>query len=126
MAKRLTRIEDISIETYITDLRKRQGELEAKLLLLRGELEETERLIAKFNPDYFQIDVAGLSIKQALEAIARKNDGVLLLSAARPILLDAKFFKNERNAITSISSVLSKNAHIFKRVGKGIYRLATK
>ena len=124
--KKQTNIEDISIEIYIKDFRKRQAELETNLALLQGELAETQALIAKLSEGSLEIDVTGLSIKQALIAIARKNDGILLLAAARPILIDACFFKNERNAMTSISSVLSKNGNIFKRVGKGIYRLATR
>lgn len=68
-------------------------------------------------------DYSGLSVKECLIRIARKNKGFLNLSSARKTLVAAGIFKDERNASTTIGSTLSRNPELFKNLARGAYRL---
>lgn len=76
-----------------------------------------ERLRARF---------AHLSIKQMLMMLALEGGGVLDLAKARQSLVRAGVFKDERNAATTMSPILSRHEETFRRVGRGTYVLIAK
>ena len=128
---------------YIENLQRKRSSLRERLLSIEKELLEIEsklKMAEAVHEDYcrefelplppvlldltLQKKFAGLSIKEMLIIIAHESGGQLDIVEARTILLKAGVFQNERNAVTSMSPVLSRHDDIFKRTTRGNYTLS--
>lgn len=135
-------MEQVNVRQYIQDLRKKRDSLTDKFRALESELAEIDRKLARaeaFEEDYYreydlslpsrpmdpvlQRKFGNLSIKEMLIVLANEAGGTLDLTQARRTLLKAGVFRDERNAVTSMSSVLSKHDDIFKRSSRATYEL---
>jgi len=130
---------------YIENLRTKRISLRERLRALEKELLDIEsklKMAETVHEDYckeFELPIppiavnpvlhkkfSAFSIKEMLIVIAFESGGVLDIAEARTILLKAGVFQNERNAVTSMSSVLSRHDDIFRRTGRGTYTLELK
>lgn len=133
-------MQNIEPNKFIQDLKQKQDVLLQRMSRAQVELEQLQAQIdlaekyseavsafydlklPSLSPTLHE-DFAGLSIKECLIRIARKNNGFLNLSAARKTLVAAGIFKDDRNASTTIGSTLSRNPELFKNLARGIYKL---
>lgn len=131
-----------AFEQYIENLRSKRAALRERLKSVDKELFEVEnklKMAEAVLDDFckeFELPTppvaidsqlhrkfAELSIKEMLIIIAFEAGGVLDITEARTILLKAGVFQNERNAVTSMSPILSRHDDIFKRTSRGTYHL---
>jgi hypothetical protein len=134
------------LELFICQLRKRQEELLADYDDVNAALAEIERqirtaeLVRTSYQRHFKLPVveapsvnptlrdkyARLTIKEMLIVIGSEAGGILELSDARKILIQAGIFKDDRNAATSMAPIISRHEEVFKRVARGRYILLIK
>jgi len=133
---------DINIHQLIIDLRKKRDAILERMQANELDLAEIEKQLSaaeqteelyyrQYNipvpnraPDArLQQKFAGLSIREMLILIASEAEDTLDVSDAKRLLIKAGVFKDERNAATSTSPIISRHADIFKRTAKGNYHL---
>lgn len=133
------------IDKYIADLRKRKDQLfleydevDAELDELTEQLQMAEAVRAQIHihfryvtqdtgvDEQLRARFAHLSIKQMLVLLALEGGGILDLGKARQSLVRAGVFKDERNAATTMSPILSRHEETFRRVGRGTYVLISR
>jgi hypothetical protein len=136
----------IDLDLFISQLRKRQEELLADYDEINAALADIERQIRTAEAvranyqRHFRLPVtetttldpilrdkfASLSIKDMLTSIGIDSGGILELADARRILIRAGIFKDDRNAATSMASIISRHEDIFRRVARGRYVVLTR
>ncbi|MGH2508775.1 MAG: hypothetical protein ACRDHZ_15420 [Ktedonobacteraceae bacterium] len=134
----------VDLDLYIKDLKRRESDLLGHLDEVHADLAELQRQMktaeaVKTNyyrhfkmavtepstsiDDGLRRKFASLPIREMLLIIGIESDGILDLSEARRILVQAGVFKDERNAATSIAPVITRHEDMFKRVGRGVYAI---
>lgn len=136
-------MDNVDLRRYTEDLKRKRllvqekiRGLEAELIDIDQKINTAETLHEDFCREYdlplpalavnprLQQKFANLSIKEMLILIAHESQGVLDISEAKRILLKAGVFQSDRNAVTSMSPILSRHDDIFQRTSRGTYRLA--
>lgn len=67
-------------------------------------------------------ELLGKNTRQALVTIARKNDGIVRVVSAKPLLLAAGIIKQRKNAWGWINTTLSRSRE-FEKIEPGTFRL---
>lgn len=107
----------VQAEALVTQANDIQANIDA--------LERTAKLFRRTHSLAEPIDSRGLKGKtqiEALEIIAKKDDGLLRANEAKRLLLEAGLIRTPKNA-ASIVYTLIKRSDKFDWVSKGVYRL---
>jgi hypothetical protein len=114
------------------DIAKFLEQLGAKRERLRQQLEEVEReydavaltmkLMGQPTQSALNVNLSNETQLGALIAIAKANDGLLIVKAARRLMTKAGMFKTPANASSIIFTAISRSNR-FEKAGKGKYKL---
>lgn len=127
---------------YIDELRKRQIDVLKRIKVAQEELDDIEKqlsLAQQTAENYCKLfnlpepaanqdlneKFANKTIREMLIEIARDSSGILDFSHAKNLLVKAGVFKDERNAATSISPILTRKTadSPFSKLRRGVYEL---
>lgn len=106
-------------------LQIKRDKLKEQLIEVEKEFEAvstTLKLMGLPTPGMSNIDLTGKTHLDALIAIAKANNNVLVVKTARRLMTRADLFKNPKNASSVIFTAISRSGK-FEPISKGKYRL---
>ena len=115
-----------SVEIQLEFLLREQEELLEGLAELETRIKAFRLVIAECTPlaDRVSLDLSGMSVEEALVALAENNSGELSTYQARPALIDAGLLHGEmRNVSVKLYAALSASDRFEKMGPRGRYRL---
>lgn len=123
----------MSANLHVSDeVSKLYEKLQVKRDKLREQLAEVEKefeavsttlkLMGLPTPGMSNLELAGKTHLDALIAIARANNGLLVVKTARRLMTRAGLFKNPKNASSVLFTAISRSGK-FESEGKGKYKL---
>lgn len=114
------------------EVSKLYEKLQIKRDKLKEQLDEVEeefaavsttlKLMGLPTPGMSNIDLSGKTHLEALTAIAKANDNILVVKTARRLMTRAGLFKNPKNASSVLFTAITRSG-MFESIGKGKYKL---
>lgn len=105
-------------------LQETRDKLREKLAAVEQEFEAvstTLRLMGHLSPAQ-NVNLSGLSQLDAIVAIAKANDGKLVVKTARRHMVRAGYFKNTKHASSILFTTINRSGR-FERESPGVYKL---